>query len=323
MIGVLTSGAPPTPLLRGIQAGAGGVGVVAYNSPVLAAAQSTRGVFCELGMLPRLLGLLQGPTPRIYILSDDPDFHAIEELIASPQIIGVLPVTSARRWEYILAARQMLTPTSNGPRFSKLLPWGSAQMSWRPNDTESMKTVVDRVETISRRFGVSRRTAAAVSQAAHELLMNAMYDAPVDEHGNPKYAMNRTRTVTLDPADVPILELTISGDFVALDTLDRFGRLSRDRFYNGILRGLASATSTIQLDTSHGGAGLGIHRLFHDSTILRAEVFPKKKTLVSWMIARRDRSSGPAPGRSLYFQSQVATDVLDLGLADIVAPAPV
>jgi len=40
-------------------------------------------------------------------------------------------------------------------------------------------------------------------ELAHELLMNAMYDAPVDVQGRPKYAHDRKQSITLDPEEAP------------------------------------------------------------------------------------------------------------------------
>ena len=157
--------------------------------------------------------------------------------------------------------------------------------------------------------GVHRRIAEGVSVGAHELLMNAMYDAPVDRNGQLKYALERAAMITLEDAEVPALRLTIDSRRIALDAIDPFGRLPRGRFFDGVLRGHKSLTAENPqdfLDTSFGGAGLGLHTLYTTGILLRAEVTPFQTTHVSWVI---DRTAGGkelrTAQRSLYFLTHV------------------
>ena len=48
-----------------------------------------------------------------------------------------------------------------------------------------------------------KRVAEMFGELAHELIMNAMYDAPVDAHGQPKYAADRKADVTLADDEQP------------------------------------------------------------------------------------------------------------------------
>jgi hypothetical protein len=170
---------------------------------------------------------------------------------------------------------------------------------------------VQAIETVSIRFGMSRRTAVMAADASHELLMNAMYDAPHDASGHAPYASDRQANITLAEHEVPTLRLTVDSQYLALDAVDPFGRLARAKWFSGLLRattGSTSATPTAVLDESHGGAGLGLFRLYSTATFLRAEVQPGRQTLVSWIV---DRALGPkgqrSTGRSLAFIERLPT----------------
>ena len=95
------------------------------------------------------------------------------------------------------------------------------------------------------------------------------------------------------------IRFTIGPQLLGLDIADPFGRLPRNRYFEGVLRGHRNATSgSIELDTSHGGAGLGLHTLYSSGTSLRAELRPLEYTHVSWMLVREGLPRGH---RSLFF----------------------
>ena len=107
---------------------------------------------------------------------------------------------------------------------------------------------------------------------------------------------------------MPRFRFTLGSDYLGLDASDPFGRLPRNRFFEGVLRGhlnMIGAEAPL-LDTSHGGAGLGLHTLYSSGTILRAELHPLKRTHVSWML-RRHGTEGPST-RSLYFAPVKVTE---------------
>src|SRR5690606_26923750 len=123
------------------------------------------------------------------------------------------------------------------------------------------------------RAGASSRIAQRVSEVAHEMLMNAMYDAPVDEEGVPKYAHDRKQDLSLEEAEVPAFRLAADGINVALQVVDPFGGLRREHVLSGILRGRSAAQGEAPaVDTSNGGAGLGIYRIYSQSTVMITDV---------------------------------------------------
>ncbi|MEM6931645.1 MAG: hypothetical protein AAF602_32240, partial [Myxococcota bacterium] len=148
------------------------------------------------------------------------------------------------------------------------------------------------VELVATRFGISRKIAAAASDAAHDLLMYAMIDAPVDGRGRRRYRSDHAGSVALEPTEVPTLQLTVDSSHLALDVTEPFGRLTRASLVGDILRGPSGGTND----------GVGFFNLFSSSSVLRVEVLPGRHSLISWMVDRavpqRDRR---AHARSLYF----------------------
>jgi hypothetical protein len=227
--------------------------------------------------------------------------------LRDPRLIGFVGRTDQgpRAWELGYVVRRSIAGQQAIPGCHELLNWGAATVTFRPRSTRDRDQTVQAVEVVATRFGMSRRASAMTADASHELLMNAMFDAPVDGAGRPKYAADRAAQITLAENEVPTLRLTVDGSHLALDISDSFGRLVRPKLFGGILRGrtgtVASHASAV-LDVSHGGAGLGLFNLFNSAAILRIEVTPGRQTLVSWIL---DRTVGHRTQRtqakSLYF----------------------
>jgi len=267
-----------------------------------------KGVFVHADQLDDALAGLKGRPGRIPVVVFTPETReeTLELMLRKPQVVGMIAwgEGGARTWELMYLSRRLLADAEEAPEMHQLMAWGATTVSWLPKTTEQQRTIVQRIEGMCKRLGVERRVGAAVSTAAHELLMNAMYDAPVGSKGRPRYAHDRTAHIELLPHEVPSLRFTASGDWLALDAIDPFGRLPRHRFFEGVLRGHRAMTGAggPTLDTSHGGAGLGLHTLYMSGAVLRAELTPMVRTHVSWVYDRTvDRRKRLKTPRSLFF----------------------
>lgn len=263
------------------------------------------GVFASLDAYESTLAAIGRKPWKLFVLQDQPNEEALQAAVANPRVAGLLAwgQEGGRGWELRYVARRLMAPRIPPPDMGALFGWGATTVMFQPRTTSDQRELVDRVMDLAANLGVSRRHARSLSTATHELTMNAMYDAPVDAEGRPKYALDRTAEIELLPHEVPTFRFTLSSDYIALDIVDPFGRLPRRRYFEGVLRGHRNLKYGEQeLDTSHGGAGLGLHTLYMQGSILRAELQPTKLTHVSWILDR----NAPIKGfnqmpRSLYF----------------------
>jgi hypothetical protein len=267
-------------------------------------------VFTTVSLLQDTLAAMGKDRWRVFVLNDEPEEEAFSTTLADPRIGGLIAwgASGGRPWELRYIARRLLAPREDAPHMGDLLGWGATTVVFRPKTTKDQRQTVTHIEALGGKLGLPTRQARACSTAAHELTMNAMYDAPVDDKGHLKYALDRRADLELMEEEMPILRFTLTADFIALDCIDPFGRLPRQRFYEGVLRGHRNLKYQRQdLDTSHGGAGLGLHTLYTAGSILRAEIIPRQKTHVSWVFDRTlPRKNQRALPRSLYFLAQLA-----------------
>jgi hypothetical protein len=129
----------------------------------------------------------------------------------------------------------------------------------------------------------------AVLLTADELVMNAIFNAPSDSDGAPKYSsFDRSLDLQLKPHETVTLTYACDGRHLAVAVADNFGSLSREVIFRYVRQAFRGGTAA--LEPKNGGAGLGIHMLAGAVTQLVFNVQPGVKTEV---IALFHFSDGP------------------------------
>lgn len=154
-----------------------------------------------------------------------------------------------------VTAQKLLTGDIFG--IEKYLPEGTPVHYLRLHDFEGRGRAIDTVLDFAQATRIRRQIRTAIGSVCEELLMNALYDAPVDEHGNPVFAdidpHDRTRTPS--PKPVSIRYAATETQF-AIAVRDRFGRLAKNTIIAYINKCLHSPD---QIDRKAQGAGLGLY----------------------------------------------------------------
>jgi len=244
---------------------------------------------CDVENLERVCRWAEStyPTAQVLVWNNGSMAPLLAKAAMYPRITSILGwpsfETMPRSWELSLAARRICDPELPPPRLAELFGWGSTVVKYRPRTTEDRDAVVSEVQWLSEKAGAPPRTAERLAEVSHELLMNAMYDAPVDGSGRPRYAQDRKVGIELEDQEVPTFRLASDGMTLALQVVDTFGRLKRTQVLKSLTRGLAANESAEGdvLDTSHGGAGLGLFRIYSASASTVFEVEAGRYTMVT------------------------------------------
>jgi len=163
------------------------------------------------------------------------------------------------------------------PPLAAYLDWGYGGLDLHVRTTADRDTAAAQIQDFVAALQVPRRIAEMFAELAHELLMNAMYGAPVDAAGKPKYAGDRKADISLADHERPTVRIATDGSRLALQIRDPFGRLERRHVFDGLARGLAGG----EIDASHGGAGLGMMVCHNASTAMFFDVVPGRHTEVT------------------------------------------
>lgn len=205
------------------------------------------------------------PSLRGLLWTAEPLKRSMRYLVENSQISNVLGrkdfESTPRPWELMMILRRIVDPTAGTPPISAYLDWGFTGWKDQIATTAHRDAAVAHVQTFCNTLQVPKRVGEMFGELTHEMLMNAMYDAPAGADGKAKYAQNRKAELTLLEPEQPTLRLGTDGTKIVLQVKDPFGRLQRKHVFDGLARGLAQG----EMDQTHGGAGLGM-MVCHNST---------------------------------------------------------
>jgi hypothetical protein len=228
--------------------------------------------------------LSKNPAAQGVLWTSEPLRRSLRHLAESPAINHVLGRrdfdSTPRPWELMMILRRAVDPAAGAPPLSAYLDWGYTGFEEQVGSSAERDRVVARVQDFVTALQVPKRLAEMMSELAHELLMNAMYDAPVDAAGRPKYAGDRRVQIVIASDERASLRLASDGTRVVLQVCDRYGGLVRRHVVDGLVRGLAGG----EMDQSHGGAGLGMAVCHHNALAMFCDASPGKYTQVVAMI---------------------------------------
>jgi hypothetical protein len=154
-----------------------------------------------------------------------------------------------------VTAQKLLTGDIFG--IEKYLPSGTDVKYARIRDFEGRGKAIQTVLDFAEAQKMRRQVRTAIGSVCEELLMNALYDAPVDADGKPVFAEvdPHDRTTVRSPRPVSI-RYAATDDTFAIAVRDRFGRLAKNTILSYIEKCIHSPN---QIDRKTYGAGLGLY----------------------------------------------------------------
>lgn len=105
------------------------------------------------------------------------------------------------------------------------------------------------------------RMATVIANAVDELIMNAMFDAPIDELGKPLHQATPRDSVLPIAPDRPVeMHVGYDGDYVAITAVDGWGSLDKVKLFSHIAKRYNDEEYKVK--TAVAGAGIGLATVF-------------------------------------------------------------
>lgn len=123
--------------------------------------------------------------------------------------------------------------------------------------------IVESLRNYLVKIGFNARIATGITTATDEILMNAIFDAPIDEAGKVVY-LNTPRSANLDLTGRDVVELKIAydGTTLGISVVDQYGSLDKKRLIGHI--GKSYEQDAFKVKLSKAGAGLGLSNVFRN-----------------------------------------------------------
>jgi hypothetical protein len=154
----------------------------------------------------------------------------------------------------------------------KHVPWGAQIHSFLVGDYQEKSLCIAQISEFAESMSVRRKYRESIEQCLDEMLMNALYDAPVDEQGRPIFSDIPTKTrISLRVEQKVVIQYACDGKQFVVGVRDAFGRLERHVVLAYLYKCLHSEQ---QIDRKTGGAGLGLYLIANSSTGVYFNVLP-------------------------------------------------
>ena len=272
----------------------------------------------EAELWPGLSSLPAGPIPHRYVFfgfNGDPTLRdqIVPRLRSSAQLVAVVPKSDLNSFTQLLRADHcnhvlVADPVNSGSMtviagklvtgdifgIEKYLPADANVQLTRLRDFQGRGRAIDEVLKFAEENGIRRQIRSAIGQVCEELLMNALYDAPIDDDGKQIFAeIGPKERVDLSSPRPVSIRYAATPDSFAVSVRDRFGTLEKNVILDYLDKCLHA---TQQIDRKTYGAGLGLYLIANSATQFVCNVAPGMATEV---VCTFDRKQAKAPLRML------------------------
>src|SRR5262249_23345514 len=137
---------------------------------------------------------------------------------------------------------------------------GSNPQKIRLTRSTHKRAAIEAIQNHLQKQGVRGRLAALVAQATDELILNAIFDAPLDNHGSSlRHTLSRDSDFELAEREQVEIEVGSSGSYMGVSVTDQFGTLKRKTILNA-------------LNTNSKTQGLGLYKTLNSGLSLAFSV---------------------------------------------------
>jgi hypothetical protein len=148
------------------------------------------------------------------------------------------------------------------------------------SDYNEKSAAIATIGDFAQAMGVRRKYREQIDQCIDEMLMNALYDAPVDDQGKPLFADVPVRERVLMRADEKaVVQYGCDGERFAVSVRDAFGTLRKETILHYLDKCLHSPGGE-QIDRKAGGAGLGLYLICNAASEVSFHIFSGSATEV-------------------------------------------
>ena len=222
------------------------------------------------GVATELLPRLTSETRVIAILPRSNLAAVVDIMQASDRVAGMMVAEDFDTRQLSAMATRVLAGDIFG--LEKMIMWGTQIHSFLVGDYQEKSLCISQISEFAEQMGVRRKHRESIEQCVDEMLMNALYDAPVDDQGKQIFSEIPTKTrISLRVEQKVVVQYACDGTQFAVAVRDAFGTLERSTVLRYLHKCLHNEQ---QIDRKAGGAGLGLYLMTNSSTAVYFNVLP-------------------------------------------------
>jgi hypothetical protein len=195
------------------------------------------------------------PEKRLICIVGTQDFAQIVACLRTPRCGSVITYDDKFEPEdFIITVTKLLHGQIFG--LQKYFPWGVTLYNMEIGSYEEKVKALDVLMAYAELAGARGPVRDRIGLVAEELIINAMYHAPVDENGKPLYReKSRKELAHLEFARKVKVACASNGQHFAVAVRDQYGSLDKDTAVKFLSKG---ERETLEPENRASGAGLGL-----------------------------------------------------------------
>ncbi len=215
------------------------------------------------------------PGTPILVLSQERRKEKLVELFRAGFLTNLIAKnTDIGASEIVVTVEKVLRDDIFGVQ--KYLTWGIEPESDVITHNREKDEKLDRLADFGEYLGLNSRLIDLAKGVADEFIMNAVYNAPVED-GAYRYAkLARTERVDLEPHEYVSFEYACDGRHLAISVTDNFGSLTVATIQQYLAKCFARDEN--QIGSSSGGAGMGFYYIFTSLSQFIINIEPGRRT---------------------------------------------
>ncbi|MCL2325708.1 MAG: hypothetical protein FWC40_04325 [Proteobacteria bacterium] len=159
----------------------------------------------------------------------------------------------------------------------KYLCYGAMPVAYEVTSSHQKPFLLQALSEYAAGLGINKRIASAACGVVDELLMNAIYNAPIYANGVRPYARRaRTAPVELQPDETCFFSFANDGRQLVVSVRDRFGSLTPEKIRSYLVRCFSMGAD--QIEHKQGGAGMGFYFIMENLNKLVINISPGRGT---------------------------------------------
>jgi hypothetical protein len=269
-----------------------GVEIILQESPVVILVDATTGAQYQAfeNAIQESIGLFSDRinANAIHFISSD-DLEKAPYLVQSPLFGHFLTRTYGDPAEagayYGRIVRQTFKPRAFG--LQELLAAGTKIQVVKLQLSTQKLDAVEAVRNFAIAAKFQARMATTIANAVDEILMNAIFDAPIDELGRPLYKVtSRSSQLKLEGRNAVEMHIGFDGKYIGIAAVDNFGSLDKNSLLSHVSK--IYTEEEYKVKASVASAGIGLATVYRSGGSLFFTSESRVKTEVTVMFKRTE-----------------------------------
>ncbi len=240
----------------------------------------------------------RNPKTKIVFLTFDNPAEYIPLLAPYPYIQNIVSLSQLDYKFSVKGVLSTIRKITTGDIFGleKYLESGTKVESAQILGSDHRIQVLQTMKNYFKQLGLTKGLISRVTMVAEELLLNAIYDAPIDRNGKSVYnRLDRRIAVKLKENEQGTFCYACDGSYIGIAAQDPFGSISKATVFRYLQSCYSEKAGT--LDIKKGGAGRGLFMIVEGADLVVFNVKPNAKTEVAAFFAI-DKNEAKKIGRS-------------------------